>query len=91
MVTPLGMLREFSLKLLTTGFQRFDLRDAIDFHLSVKVEDIVAVYLLSVPLLKRCLLFGTHPVGVVYVGRWHGTLIVLIGQGIEEMREGTFT
>lgn len=39
MVTPLGMLREFSLKLLTTGFQRFDFRDAIDFHLSVKVED----------------------------------------------------
>ena len=73
-----GFLFEFVPEFLTAGFEEFDVRFAVGFHLSPRDEMVVGSDLLSIPSFKFGFLFEGHAVGVIVGHVWHGSLVVLI-------------
>ena len=68
------LVAEFS----APGFQQFDVRLAVGFHLSSQDETVVGSHFFGVPSFKFGLLFGRHAIGIVVGSVGHGSIIVLI-------------
>lgn len=84
------MLSELGLEALTTGFQQFDIGDAVVFHFLPQIESVVVGHLFCVPPFQVRFLFDTRAFGIVHVRRRHRTLVLLIFQSVEKMQEETF-
>ena len=83
----LRLLEELSLELLAPGLEQLDVRDAILLHLSSHVEFVLMMDLFGVSRLEFGLFLWRHAIRIVGVHGWHRTHIILIGHGVEEMRE----
>ena len=83
----LRLTLELLLECLATRLEELDVRLAVGLLVAAEMEHDVVAHLLSVPPLEFGLHLGGHAVGIVETRVGHGTLVVLVVQRVEEMRE----
>ena len=70
--------------------EELDIRLAVGEEFLLEIELDTTRHLVVVPLLEFLAALDTHTLGQVRLFGWHGAHIVLVGLGIEQMREVTF-
>ena len=81
----LGLLTKFLDKFHAPCLQQFHVRHAIFLHLAFQIEDKSFSDACVVPRDKFATLLGRHAFRVVHGLRWHGSFVILIGDGVEQM------
>ena len=70
-------------KLLTSGFEEFDVRFAAGLDSSSHDKVLIVIDLLLIPLFEFSFLFGRHAIWIVHFFGWHGSFIMLVFLRVE--------
>ena len=82
-----SFLFEFFAEFYASSFEEFDVGLAVRFHFAPQDELVVGSDFFSIPSFKLGFFLGGHAVGIVMGSIRHGSLVVLVFQGVEFMRE----
>jgi len=85
------VLPELFAKLLTSGFEEFDIRFAVGLHFSLYDKVIIVIDLLLVPTFEFTFLFGRHAIKIVHVFGRHESFVMLVFVRVEFVREESLT
>ena len=82
-----SLLFEFFAESSATCFEEFDIGFAVRFHLAFEDETVVGCDFFCIPSFELGLLFGGHTNRIVVGDVRRGSIILLVFQGVEFMRE----